>query len=127
MKLIHETFQTPEKDMTTAPGGKVAAVLLDPPYQAKLYAEVELMISVTANKYLLDQKQFGRMSVESVEQVVKWWKSKGRPQVIDFQFDLMTQCNLILANIDSFRFYGPHAYGELCYQVPALHVDISFS
>ena len=90
----------------------MAAVLLDPPYQAKLYAEIELMISVTANKYLLDQKTFGRMSVESVEKIVKWWKSKGRPQVVDFQFDLMTQCNLVLANINTFRFYGPHAYGN---------------
>ncbi|KAI9847099.1 MAG: hypothetical protein M1837_003217 [Sclerophora amabilis] len=88
-------------------------VSLDPPAQAKLYSEVELMICVTANTYLMQQHRLGRMSVESVYKILDFWKSKGRPQVIEFQFDQATQRDLILHNIKSFRFYGPNAENSL--------------
>lgn len=82
---------------------------LSPPAQAKLYAEVELMICATANQYLNVQQGEGRMSVESLTKVTQWWASKNRPQVIEFMFDQATQRDLVLYNIKTFRFYGPNA------------------
>lgn len=84
-------------------------VSLDPPTQAKLYSEIELMICATANQYLMTQRREGRISIESLVKVTTFWASKGRPQVIEFQFDQSTQRDLILANIKTFRFYGQHA------------------
>ncbi|KZF19393.1 hypothetical protein L228DRAFT_42631 [Xylona heveae TC161] len=84
-------------------------VSLDPPTQAKLYSEIELMICATANTYLIKQNQECRMSVESLRRVIEYWRSKGRPQVIEFQFDQATQRDLILYNIKTFRFFGERA------------------
>lgn len=84
-------------------------ISLDPPTQAKLLAEMEVMICVTANKFLLLQYEEGRMSVESVAKVTSFWASKNRPQVLEFQFDQATQRDLILYNIKSFRFFGEAA------------------
>ncbi|KAI9821937.1 MAG: hypothetical protein M1827_002519 [Pycnora praestabilis] len=84
-------------------------ISLDPPAQAKLYSELELMICATANEYLMIQHHQGRMSVESITKIIEYWNSKGRPQVIEFQFDQATQRDLILHNLKSFRFYGDNA------------------
>ncbi|KAI4205696.1 MAG: hypothetical protein LQ350_000193 [Teloschistes chrysophthalmus] len=84
-------------------------VSLSPPEQAKFYSEVELMICATANNYLLIQKEEERMSYESIHKVTTMWNQKNRPQVIDFMFDQLTQRDLILYNIKTFRFYGPNA------------------
>ena len=83
-------------------------VSLDPPTQAKLFSEIELMICVTANTYLMQQRTEGRMSVESLIKITEFWKSKGRPQVIEFQYDQATQRDLVLYNLKTFRFYGPN-------------------
>lgn len=84
-------------------------VSLDPPTQAKLYSEIELMICVTANKFLIQQYEHGRMSPESVSKVTSFWGGKNRPQVIEFQFDQATQRDLILYNLKTFQFYGESA------------------
>ncbi|KAI9761722.1 MAG: hypothetical protein M1835_008119 [Candelina submexicana] len=84
-------------------------VSLNPLAQAKLYSEVELMICATANSFLMSQKRHGLMSLESITKIVDVWKNKGRPQVIQFQFDQATQRDLILYNIKTFRFCGPQA------------------
>ncbi|KAI9657807.1 MAG: hypothetical protein M1829_006873 [Trizodia sp. TS-e1964] len=84
-------------------------ISLDPPTQAKLYSEIELMICVTANAYLMMQRREGRMSVESLQRVTEFWRNKGRPQVVEFQFDQATQRDLVLYNLKSFRFYGEKA------------------
>ncbi|SLM40222.1 hypothetical protein LPUS_10967 [Lasallia pustulata] len=89
------------------------SVSLDPPTQAKLYSEVELMICATANQYLMTQRREGRMSVDSLVQIMKFWRSKNRPQVIEFQFDQLTQRDLVLYNLKSFRFYGSNAENPL--------------
>ena len=88
-------------------------VSLDPPTQAKLYMEIELMICVTANSYLMQQRRERRMSVESLVKITEFWKSKGRPQVIEFQFDQATQRDLILYNLKTFRFYGRNAENNM--------------
>ncbi|KMP00101.1 hypothetical protein CIHG_02066 [Coccidioides immitis H538.4] len=74
--------------------------------KAKLYSEMELMICVTANKFLMDQYREGRMSAESVTKIINFWTSKNRPQVVQFQFDQATQRDLILYNIKNFAFHG---------------------
>ncbi|KAL8930976.1 MAG: hypothetical protein Q9208_000077 [Pyrenodesmia sp. 3 TL-2023] len=84
-------------------------VSLSPPEQSKFYAEAELMIVATANNYLIIQKEEGRMSYESVAKITNFWAQKNRPQVIDFMFDQLTQRDLILYNLKTFRFYGPNA------------------
>ncbi len=84
-------------------------VSLSPPLQARLYSEMELMIVATANEYLQTQQREGRMSVDSLARVLESWVSKNRPQVIEFLFDQTTQRDLILYNLRTFRFYGPHA------------------
>ncbi|PGH05107.1 hypothetical protein AJ80_08406 [Polytolypa hystricis UAMH7299] len=81
-------------------------ISLDPPTQARLYAEMELMICVSANQFLLEQHKQGRMSVESVSKVTSFWTSKNRPQVLQFQFDQATQRDLILYNLRTFKFHG---------------------
>ncbi|KAL8732472.1 MAG: hypothetical protein Q9166_002685 [cf. Caloplaca sp. 2 TL-2023] len=84
-------------------------VSLSPPEQAKFYSEAELMICATANKYLLTQHEEGRLSHESIKKVTDLWMQKNRPQVIEFMFDQLTQRDLILYNLKTFRFYGPNA------------------
>lgn len=84
-------------------------ISLDPPSQSRLYGELELMLCVTANVYLMQQRKQGRMSVESLIKVTDMWKSKGRPQVVEFQFDQATQRDLVLYNLKTFRFYGENA------------------
>ncbi len=67
------------------------------------------MICATANSFLMNQKRHGLMSLESITKVIETWKSKGRPQVIQFQFDQATQRDLILYNLKAFQFCGPQA------------------
>ncbi|KAL8947908.1 MAG: hypothetical protein Q9222_005857 [Ikaeria aurantiellina] len=110
-KLIpntHSARESPSKSTTTAQTSTFP-VSLSPPEQAKFYADTELMIIATANKYLITQKEEGRMSYESIAKVTNFWTQKNRPQVIEFMFDQLTQRDLILYNLKTFRFYGPNA------------------
>ncbi|GAQ06230.1 hypothetical protein ALT_3551 [Aspergillus lentulus] len=81
-------------------------ISLDPPTQARLYSEMEVMICVTANTFLVRQYEAGRISEESIKKVINFWGSKNRPQVVEFQFDQATQRRLILSNIRTLRFDG---------------------
>jgi hypothetical protein len=54
-----------------------------------------------------------RMSVDSLKKVTDFWKSKGRPQVLEFHYDQSTQRDLIVANQKTFRFHGPSANDPL--------------
>ncbi|EFR01869.1 hypothetical protein MGYG_04867 [Nannizzia gypsea CBS 118893] len=88
-------------------------ISLDPPTQAKLYSEIELMICVTANQFLVSQYQAGYMSADSVNKVANFWVSKSRPQVVQFQFDQATQRDLIIYNIRTFKFHGECAFNTV--------------
>jgi hypothetical protein len=88
-------------------------VSLDPPYQAKVYSEMELMICVTANNYLVREYRNGRISAESVARTSSFWSSKNRPQVVEFQFDQATQRDLILYNLTTLNFHGESAESPL--------------
>ncbi|BDD55130.1 hypothetical protein MPDQ_000623 [Monascus purpureus] len=81
-------------------------ISLDPVTQAKLYSDMEVMICVSANKFLVQQHYQGNLSVESIKKVTNFWGSKNRPQVVEFQFDQDTQRQLILYNIRTLRFNG---------------------
>ncbi|EEP75496.1 predicted protein [Uncinocarpus reesii 1704] len=94
---------------SSTPATSTCPISLDPPTQAKLYSELELMICATANKFLMSQYHQGRMSADSVTKVMQFWISKNRPQVREFQFDQATQRDLILYNIENFAFHGEAA------------------
>ncbi|KAI9930300.1 hypothetical protein MW887_011051 [Aspergillus wentii] len=81
-------------------------ISLDPPTQAKLYSDMEVMICVSTNKFLVQQYSEGRISEESIKKVTNFWGSKNRPQVIEFQFDQATQRQLILSNVRTLCFNG---------------------
>ncbi|KAL8812804.1 MAG: hypothetical protein Q9223_007198, partial [Gallowayella weberi] len=100
--------ESPSKGASPRPTSKFP-VSLSPPEQAKFYSDAELMICATANKYLVTQHEEGRMSHESIKKITDLWAQKNRPQVIEFMFDQLTQRDLILYNLKSFRFYGPNA------------------
>ncbi|EEQ35075.1 hypothetical protein McanMca71_001736 [Microsporum canis] len=101
------TFQPKMLARSTCP------ISLDPPTQAKLYSEMELMICVTANQFLISQYQAGHMSAESVNKVTNFWVSKSRPQVVQFQFDQATQRDLIIYNLRTFKFHGECAFNTV--------------
>ena len=67
------------------------------------------MLCVSGNKFLMDQYKRGRMSADSVARVNASWRSKNRPQVREFQYDQLTQRELVLGNIKTFEFYGDAA------------------
>src|SRR5947207_9709092 len=94
---------------TEVPLNKKIPISMEPPAQAKLYIEVELMLCSTTNNFLLCQRDEGRMSVESLAKITEAWKNKGRPQVVEFMFDWATQRDLVLYNIKTFRFFGDRA------------------
>lgn len=106
---IASRMQSPSKPKSKSPVKTRFHVSLSPPFQARLYSEMELMIVATANQYLQVQQREGRMSIDSLTRVLETWASKNRPQVIEFLFDQATQRELILHNLRSFRFYGPRA------------------
>lgn len=85
------------------------SVSLSPPIQARLYMEVELMLVHTANAFLMNQFSQGRIAVDSIKKIADGWKNKGRPKVIEFMYDQMTQRELVVINQHDFRFYGERA------------------
>lgn len=87
-------------------GKPMAPVSLSPVAQAKLYTEMELMVCISANNFLVEQYSEGRLSAESIKKVTDSWVSKNRPQVVQFQFDQDTQRQLILSNIRTLDFHG---------------------
>ncbi|OGM41634.1 DDHD domain protein [Aspergillus bombycis] len=81
-------------------------ISLNPPIQAMLYSELEVMVCVSANAFLVQQYHEGRLSGESIKRIKDYWGSKNRPSVVEFQFDQATQQRLISANKRSLRFNG---------------------
>lgn len=89
------------------------SISLNPAQQAELYLDIELLICDSANTFLMHEYQNGRMSVDSLKKATDFWKSKGRPQVVEFHYDQSTQRDLIVANQKTFHFYGPNANNPL--------------
>lgn len=81
-------------------------ISLDMWTQARLYSEIELMLCVTTNVFLMKQRNEGRISMDSLTKVIEGWKSKGRVQVAEFQFDQATQRDIVMLNLKHIRFKG---------------------
>lgn len=94
---------TAPKDGSAPPVLRISLDRLD---QVRLYSELELMICVTANNYLNLQNVEGRISEESRTRVMEAWKSKGRPNAVEFRLDQASQRELIGLNFNTVRFYG---------------------
>lgn len=71
--------------------------------------EVELMLVHTGNSFLMSQFRQGRIAVDSIKKTFDFWKSKGRPIVIEFMYDQETQRDLVAVNQHNFRFHGDRA------------------
>lgn len=67
---------------------------------------MEMMICVSANQFLMQEYAGGRISEESIKRINKFWGSKNRPGVVEFQYDQATQRQLILSNIRTLHFNG---------------------
>lgn len=85
------------------------SISISAPEQARTLMELELMISHTANKFLLNEFCQSRVSVDTIKKVVDSWRNKGRPAVVEFMYDQATQRELISANQHNFRFHGSKA------------------
>lgn len=110
---IRNIFKAEEKVEEKTASPSKFPVSLSPPRQAKLYMELELLICATTNSFLMDQYKNDRMSPESMRKITEFWKNKGRPQVIEFQYDQATQRDLIVANQREFRFHGNNGTNAL--------------
>jgi hypothetical protein len=71
--------------------------------------ELELMVVISANSFLMNQFSQGRIAVDTIKKTVDIWKSRGRPVVIEFMYDQGTQRDLVAMNQHNFRFYGERA------------------
>jgi hypothetical protein len=97
------------EDVSTPEPPSTFPISLDPAYQARLQADVELLICVSANKFLLHEAHHGRISKDSVNKVRRAWESRNLPQVLEYHYDQATQRELILANFRTIRFHGQFA------------------
>lgn len=89
------------------------AISLDPRSQAKLFSDLELMICESANIFLNNQYQAGRMSQASINKIMEKWTERNRPPVVDFQFDQGTQRDLVMYNMSTFAFGGEAAVSNI--------------
>ncbi|KAI5299445.1 hypothetical protein KEM55_002155, partial [Ascosphaera atra] len=94
-------------------GANCATVSLDPPTQARLYADLDLMICVSANQFLVQQHRARRISVDVFAKLLSNWMIRNRPPVPQFMFDQSTQRELIEAHTRVFKFHGECARSML--------------
>jgi hypothetical protein len=83
-------------------------ISLDPAYQARLQGDLELLIIISANRFIMREVQHGRISRHSVEKVRRYWESRNLAQVVEYQFDQSTQRALIVDNLQTVLFCGAH-------------------
>lgn len=98
MELLHGIVMKPS-----------ISINVDPESQSEIYSKLELFLCMSANTYLLVQLQNNRfVGNDSIKRFVNFWKSKNRPIVPEFQFDLKTQRDIIVHNIRTFEFPGKY-------------------
>lgn len=86
-----------------------AIISLDTAVQSRAYQELELLIVDSANLFLLDEYEHGRLTRESVLRSRRNWEDRNRPRVLEFIYDMQTQYDLIMANLRTLKLYGEHA------------------
>jgi len=64
------------------------------------------MLVVSANRYLLKESHARRLSAVSQDMVRSAWASMNRPPVLEFQYDLLTQRELLMLNLKTLKLYG---------------------
>ncbi|MCJ1435255.1 hypothetical protein MMC27_004627 [Xylographa pallens] len=84
-----------------------AAISLDTMTQARLYAELELMVTTAINAYLMIESKESRMDQKSVAKILERWIKSGRSKPKEFMYDLETQLVIVKANLSTLRFHGP--------------------
>ncbi|EED13032.1 conserved hypothetical protein [Talaromyces stipitatus ATCC 10500] len=96
MELLHGIVMKPS-----------ISINVDPEAQSEIYSKLELFLCMSANSYLLVQLQNNRfVGNDSIKRFVNSWKSRNRPVVPEFQFDMKTQRDIIVHNLRTFEFPG---------------------
>ncbi|MCJ1383687.1 hypothetical protein MMC17_006801 [Xylographa soralifera] len=102
-----EKFKDPRSGDYEDPLECLVTISLDTVTQARLYAELELMVTTTINAYLIIESKECRVYEKSVAKILERWTKSGRSKPIEFMFDLETQLAVVKANLSELRFYGP--------------------
>ncbi|PYH43936.1 uncharacterized protein BP01DRAFT_299724 [Aspergillus saccharolyticus JOP 1030-1] len=92
---------------------RAVLISLDAPTQARLYSQLEVMICVAANRFLVQQCNRGLLSDESISKISNYWAAKNRPKVVEFHYDQATQRQLILSNLRTIQFHGLSATNSI--------------
>lgn len=103
---LNDAATPPRNAMPSTPHSSTFPISLDPPYQAKILSEIELVICFNANNFLMEQWSAGRLSDESIAKTKHTWKDKNRPQVLEFMYDQATQRDLVASNLPTIHFHG---------------------
>ncbi|KAK3684208.1 hypothetical protein B0T22DRAFT_444158 [Podospora appendiculata] len=95
-----------DKSQKGQPVPRSLAISLDPRDQGLLYCELEFILVMALNDYILAQFNAGRLETDKLRKVSESWQRKGRPKVVGFRYDLETQLELIGLHVNDFKFYG---------------------
>jgi len=85
---------------------KFPPISITPYSQGDFYFQLELILSMETNGFLIREFYDERISIDSVKRTVDLWKQKGRTQVVGFRYDLQTQRDLIMMNTGTMHFAG---------------------
>jgi hypothetical protein len=107
-----ENFQAGHK-RAPSNGPSKFPVSLSPYVQGDFYMQLELLLNIETNNFIMHEFSQGRVSVASVKSVVEQWRNKGRPQVLGFRYDLYTQRELIGLNSETVCFAGVHTFTKM--------------
>lgn len=109
----HTEERTPQNIESKVLPAQSFPISLDPSYQSRLIADLELMVVITANRFLIREAKEGRISPLSIAKVRHGWEEKNRAQVVEYQFDQGTQRRLILENLGTVNFCGDIAHDHV--------------
>ncbi len=79
-------------------------VSLRPNMQALVLGQIEFILNVVANEFLLDAVSTKRLKPDVVMRLAAGWKAKHLPPVVDFMYDGRTQYALVISNGDMVKF-----------------------
>ncbi|KIX08644.1 uncharacterized protein Z518_03301 [Rhinocladiella mackenziei CBS 650.93] len=84
----------------------VVLTTLEPAHQARIFADLQVMLNVSANKFLIEEANAARLNPETVVGFAKDWKTKHGDPVVEFLYDVEVQYRLVLANLKTIKFRG---------------------
>lgn len=83
-------------------------VSLDPATQARILADLELVLVTTVNNFLINMANSQRLCPEIVMRFSNDWKARGFPPVVEFLYDCRTQYALVIANWYRVQFHDKY-------------------